>query len=83
MALGSVTGIEDGRPRALADDTRESMLTYLRVNREIMAAWTAEFGDDDEPRANYETRIDSCDARMRVAGSRVGSDGVVKHEGVS
>ena len=30
------------------EDSRGLMLTNLRVNREIMAAWRGEFGEDDD-----------------------------------
>ena len=35
--------------------TRAAMLTNLHLNREIMAAWRLEFGDDDdEPASAFE-----------------------------
>ncbi len=37
-------------------EARESMLTNLRLNREIMAAWRAEFGEDPEPNES-QTRV--------------------------
>ena len=50
---------------SLAEFPAEShlgMLTNLRVNREIMAAWRAEFGDDDEPDGTEtETRISTAE----------------------
>ncbi len=39
------------------EKTRTSMLTNLRRNREIMAAWKREFGDDDPSGGESPTRV--------------------------